>query len=56
VKNKLREKLEIQILCPEGTTKTQTHTHTHKPAVAKHTDAMPCQQRTKNKSLFLIGN
>jgi len=28
VKNKLREKLEIQILCPEGTTKTHTHTQT----------------------------
>jgi len=27
VKNKLREKLEIQILCPEGTTKTHTHTN-----------------------------
>lgn len=25
---------------------------THKPAVAKHTDAMPCQQRTKKKEVY----
>lgn len=32
--------------CREGKKKP------HKPAVAKHTDAMPCQQRTKKKEVY----